>query len=446
MTSAERPTVAVLTLGCKVNQYESEAIAEAFAANGFCVLDAESQCDVYVVNTCTVTGEADRKAGQLIRHLHAKNPAARILVTGCFAQSNPDAAAGIAGVDLVCGNTEKLSVVREAKRLLAAGRYGAPRIRVGDVDTAPFEPMQITKFDRTRAYVKIEDGCENHCTYCAIPAARGRVRSKPPEAVLAEVAGLAAGGCREVVLTGIETGSYGRDLGGGSLADLLEAVERLPGVGRVRLGSLDPSLLRPEFVERVSKLRTLAPHFHLSIQSGSSAVLAAMKRKYNREQALDGIARLRAAIPTVQLTADFIVGFPGERETDFADTCSFATKARFLQLHVFAYSRRKGTPAANMPGQIPGAVKKARSAALIALGAELRTAQLQAALAEPWREVLFEGFAGGLAMGHTADFLEVAVPSDRALHSELHPVRLLSVSGGRILGELQKGEHAHEPV
>lgn len=441
MTPVQKPTVAVLTLGCKVNQYESEAIAEAFQGAGFRVLHTESGCDVYVVNTCTVTGEADRKAGQLIRRLHAKNPEARILVTGCFSQSNPGAAAAIAGVDFVCGNTDKLSVVEAAKRLLAEKeRSAVPCVRVNDVNRAPFEPMRITKFDRTRAYVKIEDGCENHCTYCAIPAARGRVRSRAPEDILAEVRELVAGGCREVVLTGIETASFGRDLDGFSLADLLETVDEIPGVGRVRLGSLDPSLMRADFVKRIAALRTLAPHFHLSVQSGSSAVLAAMKRKYNREQALAGIHRLRTAIPAVQLTADFIVGFPGESETDFADTCSFAAEAKFLQMHVFAYSRRKGTPAAEMPGQIPVSVKKARSAALIALGGKLRTAQLQAALSNPWREVLFESFEDGFAIGHTADFLEVAVPVDRTLHSELHPVELLSVSGGRLLAKLRNEE------
>lgn len=437
MTPGNKPTVAVLTQGCKVNQYESEAIAEAFERAGFCVLGAQSVCDVYVVNTCTVTGEADRKAGQLIRHLHAKNPGAKILVTGCFSQSNPEAAAAIAGVDFVCGNTDKLSVVRAAQRLLAEKEEnGAPILSIGNVNDAPFEPMKITKFDRTRAYVKIEDGCENHCTYCAIPAARGRVRSKAPEEILTEVRGLVAGGCREVVLTGIETASFGRDLDGVTLSDLLEAVDRIPGVGRVRLGSLDPSLFRAEFVERIAKLRTLAPHFHLSVQSGSSAVLAAMKRKYNREQALAGIRRLRKAMPAVQLTADFIVGFPGESEADFADTCSFAEEATFLQMHVFPYSRRKGTPAAVMPGQIPASVKKRRSAALIALGAKLRAKQLEAALDDPFREVLFESFADGFAVGHTADFLEVAVPSDRALHSQLHTVKLLSVSGDRLLATL----------
>lgn len=432
-------TVAVLTQGCKVNQYESEAIAEAFERVGFRVLSGDEVCDVYVINTCTVTGESDRKAGQLIRRVHHLAPGAKILVTGCFSQARPEAAASIPGVDFVCGNRDKLSVVSAAVRLLEEpAQEGAPVPVIGDMESAAFEKMTITKFERTRAYVKIEDGCENHCTYCAIPGARGRVRSKAPEDVLTEVEGLIAGGCREVVLTGIETASYGRDLPGVTLAELLKKVDALPGIGRIRLGSLDPSLFKEDFVATVAGLSHLAPHFHLSVQSGSSVVLAAMKRKYNREMALAGIRRLRAAIPHVQLTADFIVGFPGESEADFADTMSFAKEADFLHMHVFAYSRRAGTVAANLPGQIPVPVKKERSAALIALGEEMHRGILTRALENPLREVLFESFSGGVAVGHTADFLEVAVRSDRPMHAETHTVRLLEASGDRLTGEVLK--------
>ena len=427
------------TLGCKVNQYESEAIAEAFERVGFRVLSGDEVCDAYVINTCTVTGESDRKAGQLIRRVHHLAPGAKILVTGCFSQARPEAAASIPGVDFVCGNRDKLSVVSAAVRLLEEpAQEGAPVPVIGDMESAAFEKMTITKFERTRAYVKIEDGCENHCTYCAIPGARGRVRSKAPEDVLTEVEGLIAGGCREVVLTGIETASYGRDLPGVTLAELLKKVDALPGIGRIRLGSLDPSLFKEDFVATVAGLSHLAPHFHLSVQSGSSAVLAAMKRKYNREMALAGIRRLRAAIPHVQLTADFIVGFPGESEADFADTMSFAKEADFLHMHVFAYSRRAGTVAANLPGQIPVPVKKERSAALIALGEEMHRGILTRALENPLREVLFESFSGGVAVGHTADFLEVAVRSDRPMHAETHTVRLLEASGDRLTGEVLK--------
>ncbi len=433
-----KPTVGIITLGCKVNQYESEAIAEAFAARGAEILSPDLPCDVYVINTCTVTAESDRKAGQLIRRAAHLNPDARILVTGCFSQSAPASVAALPFVDYVCGNTNKLSVVDAAFDLLKGEKqHPSPVLCVEDVQNAPLEPMHITRFDRTRAYVKIEDGCENRCTYCAIPAARGRVRSKPMPSVLDEVAELVRGGCREVVLTGIETASYGRDLEGTDLADLLEAVDRIKGLERVRLGSLDPSLMRAPFVERIAKLRTLAPHFHLSMQSGSARVLALMKRKYNPVQALEGIERLRAAIPDVELTTDFIVGFPGESDEDFADTMELARRARFLQMHVFTYSRRTGTPAATMPCQIAKAVKKERSAALMALGRELRHERLSLALARPSRRVLFETYENGIATGRTKEFFEVAVPSPHPLHSELHTVMLTGIEGDRLIGVLE---------
>ena len=433
--SQAKPTVAILTLGCKVNQYESEAIAEAFAANGFFLCAPDDSCDVYVINTCTVTAEADRKAGQLARRVHTQNPKAIVLLTGCFSQSKPERAASIKGVDYVCGNTDKLSVVKAAAELLEKGRGDSPLIRVGDVNSAPFEPMCITRFDRTRAYVKIEDGCENRCSYCAIPAARGKVRSKPLAEVLDEVKGLFDGGCREVVLTGIETASWGRDLDGVTLADLLEAVDALPNVGRIRLGSLDPSLFREDFVKRIARLRSLAPHFHISMQSGSSRVLAAMRRKYNADQAMLAIKRLRAAIPRAELTTDFIVGFPGERDEDFEQTMQLAREAEFLSMHVFAYSRREGTPAASLPDQIAPSIKKERSAKLSALGDQLHRKRLERALLSPECEVLFETYENGLAIGHTDSFLEVALPSPRPLHSELKRVQMCEIQGARILAE-----------
>ena len=429
------PRVGLITLGCKVNQYESEAIAEKFVCEGFTIADADTCCDVYVINTCTVTAESDRKAGQLIRRAAAKNPDAPILVTGCFSQSHPNRVAAIKGVDFVCGNTDKLAVVEAAKRLLKA-RDTHAEIAVGDVQTAPFEPMTITRFDRTRAYVKIEDGCENRCSYCAIPAARGKVRSKPLADVVREVEGLVRGGCREVVLTGIETASWGRDLEGVTLADLLVAVDRIEGLERMRLGSLDPSVMREEFVQKIAKLRTVVPHFHLSMQSGSAKVLAAMRRKYNPVQAMEGIRRLRAAMPNVELTTDFIVGFPGESDEDFEQTMRFAAEAEFLQMHVFAYSKREGTPAATMAGQIEKQTKKARSARLSALGKQLTARRLTRALAEPIRPVLFETFENGIAIGHTREFFEIAVKSDTPLDGEIHTVKALRAEGGRLLGRL----------
>ncbi len=438
----QKPSVAILTLGCKVNQYESEAIAEAFSADGFAVLHGEACCDAYVVNTCTVTAESERKARQLIRRLHAKNEGAFILVTGCFSQSAPDAFMAIEGVDYVCGNRDKLSVVAATRALLKEGKKPVlPSVFVGDIQTAPFEPMRITHFDRTRAYVKIEDGCENRCSYCAIPAARGRVRSKPLADVVEEVRTLVENGCREVVLTGIETASWGRDLDGVTLADLLEAVDGIKGIGRVRLGSLDPSLFREDFVARIAGLSSLAPHFHISMQSGSSRVLAAMKRKYNAQMAKENICRLRRAIPEAELTTDFIVGFPGESEADFAETMDFAASAEFLQMHIFPYSRRAGTVAATMKDQVAGNIKRRRAAELAALGKELCQKRLSAAIGTR-TEVLFETFEEGLAIGHTASFFEVEAPSPVPLHSVLCSVRILSLNGDRLVAEILDREEA----
>ena len=277
MSEQRKNTVAVFTLGCKVNQYESEAILEAFEKRGYLLGKPEEVCDIYIINTCTVTAESDRKARQFIRRAIHKNPQAYILVTGCMAQTASKNIAAIDGVDFICGNANKMHIVDAAEALVLQGHKNENAvIEVAELADAPFEKMSITRFDRTRAYVKIEDGCESRCTYCIIPEARGQIRSKPMNEVLDEVRVLIQNGCREIVLTGIETASYGKDLGNTSLADLLIAIDRLEGIGRVRLGSLDPTILKPSFVQAIAPLRSLCPHFHISLQSGSSTVLARM--------------------------------------------------------------------------------------------------------------------------------------------------------------------------
>lgn len=431
-------SVGIYTLGCKVNQYESQAIAEEFTRCGFLVASPDESCDLYVINTCTVTAESDRKARQFIRRAMSHNPKAYVLVTGCLAQTCPDSLSSMEGVNAVVGNREKLDVVRKAMQLIEKGAT-APLVSVPPIEAAPFEPMAITAFDRTRAYVKIEDGCENRCTYCIIPNARGLVRSKPPEDVIREVTRLTEGGCREVVLTGIETASYGKDLNDTDLGDLLTRIDEIPNIGRVRLGSLDPSLIRPEFVDKISHLSSLAPHFHLSLQSGSNRILAQMKRKYNREMALNAIHSLRAAIPSVQFTTDVIVGFPDEREEDFLETVDFLRQARFLTTHIFPYSKRKGTPAALMAGQISKEEKRRRLHRLEAVSSQIRGELLRDALvSDPTPSVLFETFDGVRAYGHTASFLEVCVPSSRSLHGELHQVKLTETDGALCFGLLQE--------
>ncbi len=429
-------TVGIYTLGCKVNQYESEAIAEAFASKGFAVASPSSVCDVYVINTCTVTAESDRKARQFIRRAIHNNPTAFILVTGCMAQTSAEQIASIAGVDYVCGNANKLSVVEEALKLCERGeKNNVPQISALPPDANGFEKMCISKFDRTRAYIKIEDGCENRCTYCIIPSARGSVRSKSPEDILNEVSLLTRGGCREIVLTGIETASYGKDLNGYGLADLLEEIDSMQGIGRIRLGSLDPSLMKQPFVDRIAKLKSLTPHFHLSMQSGSDRILALMKRKYNRKMALEGMERLRRAIPDVQFTTDMIVGFPQESEEDFAQTVSFAKEARFLMIHVFPYSKRVGTVAAQMSSQVPEAVKHERVKLLSAVQEEIRK-EILASYTDTVQEVLFETYSNGTVFGHTASFVEVCCPCDSPLNAELHKVKILQSDASLCVGTL----------
>ena len=433
-----KKTVGIYTLGCKVNQYESEAIAELLEARGFDVRHANEKCDAYIINTCTVTAESDRKARQFIRRAISANPEAYILVMGCMSQSRSEQAESIKGVDYICGSSNKTSVVEKVAELLAGGnKKESPEVNVPNLSMAVFEPMTIKSFERTRAYLKIEDGCENRCSYCAIPNARGPVRSKPMEEVLTEVKRLTENGCREIVLTGIETASYGRDLGGIGIDDLLLEIDRIEGVGRIRIGSIDPSVMREDFVKRLARVRCLAPHFHLSMQSGSDRILGLMRRKYNRTMALHNIELLKANIEGVMLTTDFIVGFPTETDEDFEETMDFARRANFLDMHVFAYSKRSGTPAAAMAGQIPESVKKERSAALIALGKELTAENLKSFCEKNGRtEVLFETYENGRAFGHTASFVPVSVPSDSALHGELLTVTLTGCESDVCLGRL----------
>lgn len=422
-------TIGFYTLGCKVNQYESEACAEEAERRGFCVLSPADVCDVYVINTCTVTGESDRKSRQFIRRAISQNPDAKIIVMGCMAQVSPDAASSIEGVDAVIGTKDKLSCVDIAEELLQTQK-NTQFLGVSPLDDCPFEFMNIEKFPRTRAYIKIEDGCESKCTYCIIPAARGKIRSKSPEDVLREVGILCERGCREVVLTGIETAAYGADLGDYRLSDLLCDVDKIAaGKMRVRLGSLDPSLIRPKFVEKVAGLSSLAPHFHLSLQSGCDKILALMKRKYNTTMVRDSIALLRSVFPDLQLTTDIIVGFPGESDEDFAVTCNFLREIKLLDAHIFPYSKRAGTPAAEMPGQLPQTVKFDRVRELSAIQSEITAGILQSQVGKVY-DVLFETFKDGRCFGHTASFIEVSAPSEKNLHAEIKKVKIVGYRDG----------------
>ena len=442
----KRLTVATQTLGCKVSQYESEAIAEAFEARGYEVRVFGEMCDVYVINTCTVTAESDRKSRQMIRRAIKKNPLAIVCVCGCYSQTSPDEVSAIDGVGIVIGTKDKLSLptlVEEVRKRREACDFSPLEVREA-LDGAPFEPMRITRAPRTRASVKIEDGCECRCTYCAIPGARGPVRSKMPEEVICEVEALYRTGVREVVLTGIETASYGADFENGyRLGDLLSDLDRRASAERIRLGSLTPELMTATFVEKIRSLSLLVPHFHLSMQSGSDGVLRRMKRRYNIRMAKDALARLREAMPRVEFTTDLMVGFPGETEEEFEETLAFVREARFLDIHVFAYSRRPNTPASEYEGQVAEDVKHRRSAILIELKNRIRDEILDMYVREGrvLDVVMEKRHEDGTYSSHADSFVEVRVCVDgceKDLHGEIVEVLPVSHENGVILAKLNK--------
>ena len=413
-------SVGLYTLGCKVSQYETEAIGEAFEKRGFKVMSFDTPCDAYVINTCTVTAESDRKSRQMIRRAIKRNPDAVVAVVGCYSQRTPEELLKIDGVDIVIGTDKKLEVVGRVEFLLD-NPTTKPCSYVESLDSVAFEPMTITKAPRTRAYVKIEDGCESKCTYCAISPARGRVRSKLPSDVIREVEALHENGTREIVLTGIETGSYGKDFDFDyGLADLIVELDRRGSCDRIRLGSLAPELIGKAFVDKVKDTKIFAPHFHLSIQSGSDNVLRGMKRRYSRKMALENIEYIKKNIPGACFTTDLMVGFPGENEEDFLDTVSFVREVGFIDAHVFAYSKRAGTPAATYENQIPENVKRERSARLIAVKNEVRDTVLDGIVgAKDKLSVILETYDGGFYTAHSDGFAEVKVEAECGLSGEM---------------------------
>ncbi len=429
------PRAAVYTLGCRVNQYESEAVEAELEALGFEIRPFPEAADIYIINTCAVTAESERKSRQIIRRARAANPDAFVLVMGCFSQIKADAVAAMEGVDYVCGNRNKLSVAETAVKLLREGKKGAGAASaLLDVERAPLEQMNLPHPYRDRSYIKVEDGCDNHCTYCIIKKARGNVVSRSPEDVLHEVRVIAENGCREVVLTGIEAAAYGKDLGGYPLSRLMADAAKIEGIERVRCGSLEPSVMKPAFCDELASEKKIMPSFHLSLQSGSNAVLAAMKRKYNREQVLSHVAYLKSVMPKVTFTCDIIVGFPGETEEDFLDTMDIAEKIDFLHMHIFPFSPREGTPAEKMPNQIPEELKRERARRLHTLGKTLSDARYRRAIGET-RSVLFESREGEYFFGHAEDMLEVKMKTDEHLQGQIFTVRLVDYDGARMIAE-----------
>ena len=434
-------TVCIITLGCRVNQYESDALGETLTEMGFSLVSPGEKADITIVNTCTVTGESDRKSRQMIRRAAGESA---VIVTGCYGQVAGGEAAQIPGVAYVCGNGEK-SRIPAIVQALAEG-CSVEKMGVTDIMAAAYDPMKRHIPKRFRSFIKIEDGCENRCAYCIIPAARGKVRSRNREEILAEATALAAAGSPEVILTGIETASYGMDFSGEkrerygmALASLLQDVDRVPGIRRVSMGSLEPTVMSDAFVQRLAEMHHLLPHFHLSVQSGSSSVLRRMRRRYTAETALEAIARVRRYIPEATFSADVIVGFPGETEAEAAETMAFVKEARFLHLHIFPYSKRAGTEAAAMDGQVPENLKKARLKALEDVQSVLRREMLDAyvdAHSEKPVYVLVEQQKGRIANGHSEHYVEIDIETDGNLNGQIVPVVLTGTDGKICFGKV----------
>ena len=425
--------VSFYTLGCKVNQYETQAMEQILQQMGVEIGAFDEACDGYVINTCTVTGEADRKNRSVIRRCRRRNPDAVIGVCGCYSQVDPDAARAL-GADVLSGSggrAEFVQLLLQALRTRRGGEHLDDAMARREFERLPAGGLE----GRTRAMLKVQDGCSNFCSYCIIPFARGPVRSMPLEQAVAEARDLCARGFREIVLTGIEIASWGRDLPGKpAFCSLVEALCAAVPV-RVRLGSLEPRIVDREFCEKLSKYSNLCPHFHLSLQSGSDTVLRRMNRKYDTARYYESVCLLREYFPGCAITTDLIVGFPGETEAEFAESLAFLEKCGFAQVHVFPYSRRPGTPADRLPGQISRAEKERRSAAAIGTAAALAKAYREA-MAGRVVPVLFEQPEGAYFTGHAPNYVKVYAPGE-GLHNEIRPVRIEAVFADGVRGSLE---------
>ena len=418
----KKKKVAFHNLGCKVNAYETEAMQQMLLERGYEIVPFDETADIYIVNTCTVTNIADRKSRQMLHRAKKKNPDAIVAAVGCYAQAAVETLAKDAAVDLVIGNNRKKDLADILQQYEMSRK---PECYLEDLDCGPqYETLGISRTTgHTRAYIKVQDGCNQFCSYCAIPYARGRVRSRAVEDVLAEVRALAANGYQEVVLTGIHLSSYGTEKKDGiGLLQLILALQETEGIRRIRLGSLEPRVITEEFVKTLHTLPKICPHFHLSLQSGSDAVLRRMNRHYTAGEYYEKCELLRAYFTHPAITTDVITGFPGETEEEFEETVRFLKKVKFYETHIFPYSKRKGTRAAQMPQQIPEKVKHARSLLLQGLDAVHRK-EYEAYYKGKKVEVLFEEkvMRDGQTCytGHTREYLTVTVPSEQDLTNKI---------------------------
>ena len=417
--------IAFHTLGCKVNQYETEALKEKFVQKGYEIVSDEDRADIYVINTCTVTNLADRKSRQFIRKAKRLNEDAVIAVTGCYAETDPDEVSSIEGVSLVCGTGEKAELPKYIEEYMS--EKGVVVEGAGDrerLDSYHSDGIITGMDSRTRAYIKIEEGCDRFCSYCIIPYARGKVRSRSLAEIKAETKGLVDRGFKEIVLTGINTALYGKDIGFDCIEPLIAELDAMPENFRIRLSSLEPTVINKEQVRSLLKYKKLCPHLHLSIQSGSDNTLSTMSRRYTRQEYLDIVKELRSFDPHYGITTDIIVGFPGESDEDFAESISVCDEAQFVKVHAFKYSPRRGTKAAEMKNQIHGELKNQRSQALIA-HAEKVSEDFRRSCEGSIRTVLFEEFEGDALMcGYTDNYIRVYTQADESKLNEFCKVKL----------------------
>ena len=422
--------VAFVSLGCKVNQYETNAMSQEFIEAGYEVVDFNDIADIYIVNTCTVTNIADRKSRQMLRRVKDNNKDAILVATGCYAQVGKQELDKMDEIDLIIGNNEKKDIVEIIEKY--------QMVRIEEISDVMMQKEYVefgttTYTEKTRAVVKIQDGCDRFCSYCIIPYARGRVRSRKLENVITEVEQIVDKGLKEIVITGIHIASYGKDFKENiGLIDLLEKLNEVSGLQRIRLGSIEPTIITKEFVERLSKLEKICDHFHLSLQSGCDETLKRMNRRYTTSQFEEVTKLLRQKFPNASLTTDIIVGFPGETEEEFQQTYDFLKKIAFYQMHVFKYSQRKGTKAAVMPNQVDGYIKEQRSKRLLKLS-DANKQKYNSEYVGKTVEVLFEEKDGEFYKGHTKNYIQVFAKGEE-LDNKIKNVVVIESNGEYLIG------------
>ena len=432
-----KKTVSIFTLGCKVNQYETEAMKEAFQSSGYEVIPFEEPSDVYVINTCTVTHMSDRKSRQMIRRTKKINPEAIVAVVGCYAQAAKEEIEAIEEVDLILGTNGRAHIVEIVEE------YRQNRVPMNFVDDImaihEFEELQINNMnERTRAYLKIQEGCNNYCSYCIIPYVRGNIRSRKPENIIAEVYRLAEEGFKEIVLTGIHVASYGKDLKDMNLLEIIKQVHQVEGIQRIRLSSIEPGVITEQFVEEISKLSKVCQHFHLSLQSGSDTVLNRMGRKYTAGEYKQAVKTLRKHLPEVAFTTDIIVGFPGETRQEFDETVKFVEEIGFSHIHIFPFSPRKGTPAATMEDQVSPQIKEDRVKILTTVAKASQNDVLKGYLGKTLTVLIEHNYNEDIYEGYTNNYIKVRIKSNEDCTNVFAKVKMISVIDDVIYGEIEE--------